>query len=110
MLVLTENFITLSSLRGRHKKVRGGGGRKVRKQKGPLPSLPNLPPFSLPPYPLPLSTPVTQATPYLWNPISYMLGLPIFSSLTMYEIHLKHSQGRNKTLPLSNLQFSLTAS
>ena len=46
MLVLTENFITLSSLRGRHKKVRGGGGRKVRKQKGPLPSLPNLPPFS----------------------------------------------------------------
>ena len=50
MLVLTENFITLSSLvsslRGRRKKVRGGGGRKVRKQKGPLPSLPNLPPSS----------------------------------------------------------------
>ena len=46
MLVLTENFITLSSLRGRRKKVRGGGGRKVRKQKGLLPSLPNLPPFS----------------------------------------------------------------
>ena len=46
MLVLTENFITLSSLRGRRKKGRGGGGRKVRKQKGLLPSLPNLPPFS----------------------------------------------------------------
>ena len=27
----------------------------------------------------------------------------------MYEIHLKHSQGRNKTLPFSNLQFSLTS-
>jgi len=27
------------------------------------------------------------------------------SSLSMYEIHLKHSQRRNKTLQLSNLQF-----
>ena len=101
MVVLTENFITLSSLRGRRKKGRGKGSG----EKGPLPSLlvPLL--FSLPPYPLPLSTPATQATPY-WNPISYMLGVPIFSSLTMYEIHSKHSQGRNKTLQLSNLQFS----
>ena len=58
MLVLTENFITLSSLRGRRKKVRGGGGRKVRKQKGPLPSLPILPPFS------PSSLSPTSPTPF----------------------------------------------
>lgn len=55
MLVLTENFITLSSLRGRRKKVRGGGRRKVRKRgKGSLTFSPQSPFFSpfLPiPYP-----------------------------------------------------------
>ena len=35
-------------------KREGGGGRKK-------PSLPNPPLFSLPPYPLPVSTPATQA-------------------------------------------------
>ena len=85
-----------------------GEGEKCESKRVPYPLSPISLPFPLPPHPLPLSTPVTQATPYLWNPISYMLGLPIFSSLTMYGIHLKHSQGRNKTLPLRNLQFSLT--
>ena len=41
------------SLRGRSKKGRGRGREK--------PSLPNPPLFPIPPYPLPLSTPATQA-------------------------------------------------
>ena len=43
MLVLTENFITLRQAQ----KGEGRGREKSAKvQKGPLPSLPNLPPFS----------------------------------------------------------------
>ena len=56
------------NLRGRRKKGRGGGrGRKVRKGNGrgrPLLAPPNPSPFFLPFNPLPLSKPVTQATPY----------------------------------------------
>ena len=58
----------LHSLRGRRKKGRGrGGGRKARKRgtgKGsrrPLPLSPSPSFFFLPPYPLPFSTPATQA-------------------------------------------------
>ena len=51
---------------GRRKKGRGKGEREKRErgEKGrePLPSFPNPPLFSLPPYPLPLPTPPTQAT------------------------------------------------
>ena len=72
-------------------------------EKGPLPSLPNPLPFSLPPYPLPPFQRLRRVHPIFGTP--YMLGLPIFSSLTMYEIHLKLN--KNKTLQLSNLQFSL---
>ena len=55
-----------NSLRSRRKKGRGKGKREKRErgEKGrePLPSFPNPPLFSLPPYPLPLPTPPTQVT------------------------------------------------
>ena len=60
----------MSSLRGRRKKGRGtgrgrGGGKKksakAGKRKVPYPLSPTPLLFSLPPYPLPLSTPATQA-------------------------------------------------
>ena len=66
--MITVEIILQFSLRGRRKKeVRGGGGggeksAKAGKRKvSPVLSLPNSPPFSPPPYPLPLSTPATQA-------------------------------------------------
>ena len=55
-----------SSLRDRRKKGRGGVGRKLRKRgqgNGPLPSLPNLPPFfpsSLSPSPFNAATQATN--------------------------------------------------
>ena len=57
------------SLRGRHKKGRGWGEEeKRRREKGRerrlLPLSPIPLPFSLPPYPLRLSTPATQATTF----------------------------------------------
>ena len=65
-------FSLLCSLRGRRKKGRGrgegegGGGREKGKREG-NPQSPS--PFSLPPYPLsptlPLSTPATQANSYV---------------------------------------------
>ena len=70
----------LHSLCGRRQKGRGrGGGRKARKKgkgKGsrrPLPSPPNPPLFFLPPYPLPLSTPATQATYCIVNNIELLI-------------------------------------
>ena len=66
-----HSFQTFSvhSLRGRHKKGRGRGeGEKRQREKGRerrlLPLSPIPLPFSLPPYPLPLWTPATQATTY----------------------------------------------
>ena len=61
---------TRKDMRGRHKKGRGRReGEKRQREKGrerrllPLSSIPL--PFSLPPYPLPLSTPATLATTYI---------------------------------------------
>ena len=66
-----HSFQTFSvhSLRGRHKNWRGRGeGKKRQREKGRerrlLPLSPIPLPFSLPPYPLPLWTPATQATTY----------------------------------------------
>ena len=55
------------SLRGGRKK-RMGSGKEEKRERGekgrePYPFSPIPPSFSLPPYPLPLSTPATQATP-----------------------------------------------
>ena len=50
---------SVHSLRGRHKK-----GKEKRRERRLLPLSPIPLRFSLPPYPLPLSTPVTQATTY----------------------------------------------
>ena len=52
LLLNVQTFKKGNSLRGRRKKGRGRGKEKSAK---------NPPPFSLPPYPLPLSTPATQA-------------------------------------------------
>ena len=60
----TVEVILQFSLRGRRKKGGGEGEKNAKAGKrkvSPFPSLPNPPPFSLPPYPLPLSTPATQA-------------------------------------------------
>ena len=66
-----HSFQTFSvhSLHDSHKKGRGRGeGEKRQREKGRerrlLPLSPTSLPFSLPPYPLPLSTPATQATTY----------------------------------------------
>ena len=64
--MITVEIILQFSLRGRRKKEVGGrGGEKSAKagkrKVSPVLSLPNSPPFSPPPYPLPLSTPATQA-------------------------------------------------
>ena len=76
----------LHSLRGRREKGRGlGGGRKARKRgtgKGsrrPLPSLPNPPLFFLPPYPLPLSTPATQAAYCIVNNTNFWYTMKCWS-------------------------------
>ena len=49
---------------GAKRRGEGKGEKRERGEKGsePLPSLPNPVPFSLPPYPVPLSTRATQAT------------------------------------------------
>ena len=54
-----QNKQNRTNLLGGRKKGRGRG-RRTEKSAGEG-SLPNPPPFSLPPYPLPLSTPPTQA-------------------------------------------------
>ena len=78
-----RSFVSLAtwSLRGRRKKGResGEGEKRERGEKGrrPLSSFPNPPLFSLPPYPLPLSTPARQATclRMIWN---WMLNSSLF--------------------------------
>ena len=54
--MITVEIILQFSLRGQEKSAKAGK-RKV----SPVLSLPNPHPFSPPPYPLPLSTPATQA-------------------------------------------------
>ena len=54
--MITVEIILQFSLRGQKKSAKAGQ-RKV----SPVLSLPNPSPFSPPPYPLPLSTPATQA-------------------------------------------------
>ena len=54
-------FLADASLRGRRKKGRGRGWGREKSAKEGKRGKENLPLFSLPPYPLPLSTPATQA-------------------------------------------------
>ena len=64
--IISERRGTICNLRGRRKKGRGRGrGRgKGENSKVSYPLSPILLPFSLPPYPLPDSTPATKARPF----------------------------------------------